>query len=264
MTFPPRFTNLLSIGFSLLLTGAASAASIDWGLGARQITGDGDVDNTGTILAAYSFGGPGPVTVNGVTFQNVLTTVWDDFSPSVTVGTGVGAITLEGDTLWSSTDAFESSGEPYGSLSPSYRQLLNSAVWNDYLGVDHQITFTITGLTPGQTYRIQIWSNDSRIYGMSRSTTFSTYTGEYFVTLRQNTSDGSGPIPGYGGLGEYAIGTFVADGTSQTFIGTASSSTNLNAFVLSAVAVPEPGVTGAAMGVALLAFLAHRRRSRQA
>lgn len=261
MTFPPRIRSLLSIGLSLLLAGAASAANIDWGLGARQITGDGDVDNTGTILAAYSFGGPGPVTINGVTFQNVLPAEWENFAPSVTVGSGVGAVTIEGATLWSSTNVFESSGEPYDSLSASYRQLLSSAIWNDMeWGGDNEIIFTITGLTPGQTYRIQIWSNDSREYGEFRSTT---YTAIQFptteldsVTLRQNTG------PARGGLGEYAIGTFVADGATQTFIGTSALSTNLNGLVIAAV--PEPGITGAAMGMALLAFLAHRRRSRQA
>lgn len=254
MTFPPRIRRLLSIGLSLLLAGAASAANIDWGLGARQITGDGDVDNTGTILAAYSFGGPGPVTINGVTFQNVLPAEWENFAPSVTVGSGVGAVTIEGATLWSSTNVFESSGEPYDSLSASYRQLLSSAIWNDMeWGGDNEIIFTITGLTPGQTYRIQIWSNDSRGYGENRSTT---YTAGQFVTLRQNTG------PAWGGLGEYAIGTFVADGATQTFIGTSALSTNLNGLVIAAV--PEPGITGAAMGMALLAFLAHRRRSRQA
>lgn len=250
MTSSPRFTSLLSLGFSLLLTGASSAASIDWGLGARQITGDSDVDATGTILAAYNFSGTGPVVINGVTFQNVLSPDFENNAPSVTVGAGPGSVTISSSTLYSA-EAFQSFGNPYDSLSAPYRALLDSAVWNDS-GLDRSITFTITGLTPGQTYRIQLWSNDSREYGEFRSTT---YTAGQFVTLDQNTG------PAWGGLGEYALGTFVADGTTQTFVGDSAGSTNLNGLVIAAV--PEPGITGAAMGLALLAFLA-RRRSRQA
>lgn len=238
----------LLVASLLLPAGVSSAASIDWGLGPITISGDSDVSTDGSLLAAYNFGAgtTGTTVINGVTFDNVLPTNFTNSAPSVTVGTGAGSLTIASSTLLSA-NVFGTGSTPYASLSAPYRALLESSVWNDS-GGNRDITFTINDLTPGQQYQIQIWVNDARSYGVTRTTTF---TAGNSVVIDQNTGSGDG------GVGQFAIGTFTADSTTQTFVGSSGASTNLSGYLIAAV--PEPRATGATMGLALLALIALRR-----
>jgi len=244
-------SSLIAAGF--LFLGAlshASGATIIWGQ-ATTIVGDADVSTAGSLVAAFNFGTiGGTATVNGVSFANAGTVYFDNLAPSHTFGAGAGRVTLAGSSPLFSADAFNSGSAPFSELSASYKSLLNSAVWIDS-AENKQITLTIEGLTIGQQYQVQLWTNDSRSHGVNRDTSFDS------VVLEQNT----GPM---GGLGQWVIGTFTADDTFQTIIANAAGngqSTNINAYQLRAI--PEPSTYAIIAGAgALVAALCFRRRTR--
>src|SRR5258706_13164654 len=100
-------------------------------------------------------------------------------------------------------------------------------------------TFSWSGMTPGNTYLIQLWVNDGRNIGQSRS---ETVTGADITSAPLSYgSDGTGP-------GQYIIGTFVADSSgSQTLILTPFSSgpnpeLQINLFHVRDI-TPTPNVT---------------------
>jgi len=69
-------------------------------------------------------------------------------------------------------------------------------------------TQTIGGLTVGETYQIQVFYNDQRSSTSSRVMTY----GDGTNTV--NVSAGGGA-----GWGQYAIGSFTADATTQSLLG---------------------------------------------
>ena len=107
------------------------------------------------------------------------------------------------------------------------------------------------GLTSGQAYVFEWWSNDSGPRFPAYSTTA---TAGNAVALNDNTS---GFVAG--ALGQYAIGTFTADNNPMviTFSGVSVTPT-INAFQLQTV--PEPS-TYALVAVGCAGLLALRRRN---
>jgi len=103
------------------------------------ISGDADILNDGTFLAASNFGvAPAAVSVNSVPFGTSQAGFGGPWGPG------------GGDF---STDAF----------SPDLDELLSSL---QFSGTLSPVTFTIAGLTPGQTYRLQLlFSNDLNLTG---------------------------------------------------------------------------------------------------
>jgi hypothetical protein len=240
----------------------ASAAVIAWG-SAQNISGDSDVSTTGTLLYAYNFGSSSvaSTTVNGVTFAPFAL---PQISPDPGVAVTVGDVSisefpafLEGNFTYSSAIA------PYINLSAAYRNLLASGATAAEPGT---MTLALGGLTPGQTYDFQWWSNNSTdIDNWSTTTAAATNS----VTLSANTSGSqSGPGPGVdGGIGQYAVGTFTADNTSLsiTFNGPTLSSSQplINGFQLRTVAVPEPSTCASLLaGLACGGYSLFRRRTR--
>ena len=233
---------------ALALAPAAStqAATITWGA-AQNITGDSDVSLADSLVRAFNVGDTNvpSTTVNGVTF--------DPFpipsqAPSVTVGNfTLATAATNGERGVGTGFAF---GGAFGNLSASYQSLLGSA--GAPVNGGFAMTLTISGLTVGQSYLFQWWTNYS---GMASPTDTTTATAGNAITLDQNTSNGSG------GLGQFAIGTFTADGSgSQSITFTAPSNTvpRLNGFQLRQV--PEPS-TWAMLSVGAGLLLAFRRRS---
>lgn len=144
--FPGKFA--LAGGCAALLTvQSASAATIVW-QGAENITVANDVRVSGTLVAAYSFGGTAAgataATVNGVPFVTVPANVVQGSVSSSGALYGYGG--FEGGT-----------GQPFASLPASYRTL-NS--WGLYGGAN-TISLTLSNLTAGKTYLLQFWVNDS-------------------------------------------------------------------------------------------------------
>ena len=218
------------------------AASIVWGA-PTNISGDADVLTTGTLVGAFNLGGPSNVpstTVNGVTFNpfNI---------PNGTATTTIGNFSFFVNNGVASNTLFGSSSPPFNALSASYQTLLESGE-RDFGG---DPVLTISGLIIGQSYVFEWWANSSNSSTPSSFTT--TATSGNAVTLITNTSGTDG------GLGQYAIGSFVANSTSQVITFSGSDSFRLvNAFELRAV--PEPSIWAmVAIGAGVL--LALRRRS---
>ena len=233
------------------LTLTTHAATITWGPAtninpAGGAASDLDVDITGTLVRAFNLGSTGVpgTTVHGVNFEAFGV---PPGTPSVTIGN----FTLAAGGGGLSAFSPSSLNPPFGTLSASYQDLLGRTAFPS--GTFNPMTLTMNGLTVGQTYEFQWWSNLSLAAAGG-----STASAGNSVTLLNNTTNTSG------GLGQYAIGTFLANSPSQviTFNGTAQNSgqSNLNGFQLRqlAPAVPEPGT--ALFGVALCAVAGLRRR----
>jgi len=256
MTFPRRMRGLASILLLLCAWGGidslAVAATIIWGT-PQTISGDTDVATTGALVYAYNIGGSGvgPTTISGVSFASFAIS---SFTTSVTVGD----VTLsESPGLLIGYDNLGSSGAPYSGLTSDYRSLLNGG------GSATQpvtITATLGGLTQGQEYLLQWWSSNAELeIGFSGETLeFTTASAVNSVTLDANISNQAG------GLGQYVIGTFTADGPTQQFT-LESPNTGFTAPLISGLqvrAVPEPATYVMALAGLACGGYAMRRRKR--
>jgi hypothetical protein len=226
---------------SLTALGAATAteaAVIVWGA-AQNITADTDVSTTGTLVGAASVFGS---TVNGVTFAGGL----------LQNGT-VGIFTTSNFSSISSVDA-----DP--ALSPAYRSLLTPT---PSVAVGQSATLTISGLTVGESYAFQWWSN-----------------AQFFNDSGELTSAGGAPLDanttdnGLTGRGQFQIGTLIADNAIQQIVFNAVGANGagvadgfVNAVQVRQLspgpggAVPEPGsALVGMMALGLCGFGATRRR----
>ena len=119
----------------------------------------------------------------------------------------------------------------------------------------------MSGLAAGQTYQFQWWSNGS-VAPFANDLT--TATAGNSVVLNLNTSGATG------GLGQFATGTFVADGTNTQIITFSNNNfAAIDGFQLRnlspASAVPEPGSALAgllALGACAGGLLRRRRELR--
>lgn len=122
---------------------------------------------------------------------------------------------------------------PFASLSSAYKGLLQSGVAT--LNFNATLTLTLGGLTNGQNYLVQFWSNDSE--GLLTFQTAGTiYTAGNAVTLDNNSNGSDGDV------GQWVTGSFTADATTQVI--TLQSSTPASDYpVINALqvrVVPEP------------------------
>jgi hypothetical protein len=148
-----------------------------------------------------------------------------------------------------------SSSAPYSALSTDYKAILGSGAYAD---IPASITVTLGGLTSGQDYLVQWWTNNASnaaILGAGFTNTTALATNS--VTLDANTTNT------VGGLGQFATGTFTASGTTQIFL-LSETSSGFNPLInaLQVRAVPEPSLTLLGVAAAAGGFLAWRRRSR--
>jgi len=196
-----------------------SAASITWTTRAL-ITGDGDVSTNGGLLYAYDDSSIA-ATVNGVPFGA-------GNSPS-SLG---GNVTISG-YYWYNTSAFGSmTGTPWDNLSANYQSVLQGGV---YASSNVTMTVTLNNLTVGHPYQVQIWVCDNRV-GASNRTETATSSGGSPVTLDYNNTSANG------GVGQYAIGTFTADATTQVLTMTGAQPAAGNSAQLNAIQVRDTSV----------------------
>ena len=210
------------------------AASITWGA-PTGITGNSDVSTNGTLIGAVNFNGPA-TTVNGVNFQALATT-----GPSNTVGN----FNLSAPFFYPPQNTGDGAA-PFVSLSSGYKFLLGSAA-----ATGGTMTLTMSGLNIGQSYEFEAWVNNSRPGFTFQVDVMAGNT----VTLDPNSSLAAG------GLGQFVIGTFVADASSQQVEFSNSEAAVVNGFQLRQVTspvVPEPGT--ALFGMALLGAAGLTRR----
>jgi hypothetical protein len=251
-----RCASILTAAMWLAGPAPTQAALVTWG-SATDITGDSDVSLNGSLVAAFNFGG-GDVTVNGVTFTSFVAG-----SPrvlSMTVGDATLSIFDENSNHTLENFDTSSTSAPFTSLSSDYQTLLGTSTGHVF--GDWPQTLSLAGLTIGQTYEFEAWVNDSDISGFS-SYDLSIDGGDVYLDPNTARDSTSGEVVA-GGLGQFVIGTFVADASSQVLtMERGEVGGGLNGFQLRSVAasVPEPG-TLALLGLGF-AGLASARRRRQ-
>ena len=200
----------------------AGASIITWGSPTFMAGGDGtsDMYTVGTLVDSINATGSA-VTVAGVSFNRARSS----------------AITLNGQRH----GTFQSSSAT-PSLDTDYLNLLNPGRYRVSL-------IGLNNLTIGQEYGVQLWSSDSRDLA-AVANRFTTLTAGNAVTLLQNNGQHT--------LGQWVVGIFTADATSQTI--SVSSSATVNA-VMNAIqlrSIPEAASVGMiTLGAGLL--LAFRR-----
>jgi hypothetical protein len=251
---PRQIVMLIVLGYAMSIAIPAHAAPIAWGT-AQNISGDTDVLTIGTLVGAYNIGDTGvpATTINGVPFAPFE--IPDGNSSAAhdahSITTFLGTLPLY------TQPSLASASPPFSTLiDANYQTMLGTGV----AATDPVVLFpigvfppllqlTLEGLTPGIDYTIQLWSNDSVLE----------YGGENMlvdgVSIDSNTTSTTG------GTGQYLIGTFTADATSQSisFLGS-DGPPLLNGFQIRAV--PEP--TGFALGtLAAFCLIGATRRNRQ-
>jgi hypothetical protein len=227
------FAAVTVTALALSLAGQPAKASvINWG-SATTISGTSDVDTTGTLFASANFGSSSGETVNGVFFNAF---------PVSGTSTTVGNITLtsSGGLSGFTYSPPATTTAPYGSLPIEYKNILSPFAYTDTLPQQA----TVSGLTIGETYAIQFWVQDPRAAFGARTVTVGTQT------LDVNTTDTEG------GLGQWVLGQFTADATTQSFSvgpgpGGPTPATYANAMQVRLVPEPTQMVSVAAIGSAL-------------
>jgi hypothetical protein len=234
----------------------------------QAIAGDSDVDNTGTLVYAYNFGpnaGPSQVqtvTVSGVNFQAFGAPIVESYVQSITIGD---VILSEDIGELNGFDTSANSGS-FASLSSPYKGLLGTAIAASYYAT---MTLTLGGLDAGNSYRVQLWVNDSKKDIL--------YNRVQIGGDGSNTEVKTNVAGTVGAIGQYVIGTFTATGSSQqiTFVGLTdvdginfvSRNPIVNAFQLrleSSGQVPEPtSIIIFGLGALGFAYQARRKRSKE-
>lgn len=204
----------------VLITASARAAVINWGT-ETDIAGDSDVSTTGALVGAFNVGG-NATTINGVNFQAF---------PITTQSNTVGDFNLAWTTGIFGVNNVSTPQPPFSNLSPAYQTMLSTQGWA--LGT---ITLTMSNLIVGQQYQFQVWANDSRNHTPPGFAFPVEVSAGNSVTLDPN------PSALEGGVGQYVIGTFTADATTQQItFDDAEVGGSLNGFQLRAINNVNPG-----------------------
>jgi hypothetical protein len=234
-------TTLLCVSAAALLAAVAQAQNenVTWDL-PITITqlGTPDVSTLGLYFGSWApqDGSANTLPVNGVTFQGFSDL--PDLTPGATLDNGYNGFASPG------TD------------DSNYNALLQ---YGRFSNETTPTTFSWGGMTPGDTYEIQLWVNDGRNSTVNQRT--ETITGG------DSTSDALAYGSGSDGPGQYIIGTFVADSSgSETLTltpGDASPSAQINLFQVRDIsAVPEPSTLGLLASGAGAMIWGFRRKSR--
>jgi len=166
----------------------AIANPIAWGP-ATTISADSDVLTTGTSVFAYNWA-DSTQTVNGQAFT----------APSTDV-------TLSSVFNQINKTVYTSNSNPFASLSSAYKSILRGSHYSTTANTVG--TVTLNNLLAGESYAVQFWVNDPRGIAALRTVTLSTDGGNQ-ATLAL-------PINVAGQPGQFSVGLFDADATTQEF-----------------------------------------------
>lgn len=207
-TSPRPRHELLRAALAVALLAPLGAAPITWNPSAT-IAGDGDVLNAGLASYGYTLSNS-TQTVNGVTFTGS-----NSFSA---LGTNV---TLSGFTSNSTSAYTGGSSTPWNNLPAAYKTMLQGGDFNS----SGAGTVTLGNLALGHVYATQVWINDSRAGATATRQANLTGGGGNTMLVDYNSTNAAG------GVGQYTIGGFTADGTTQAFTitGTTAGATQFNA-----------------------------------
>jgi hypothetical protein len=239
---------LLGVFAGILTLSNSYAAIVTW-QPAHNISQSSDVVVSGTLVGAFNVGASGvpSTTVNTVVFSPL------EIPSDLSTGTVVsGNFSFSGVARQSSNTNRGSSSPPFSTLAasdPPYATLLQSAadtLAGGPMGSPWPQSLDIFGLNIDHLYLIQFWTNDSD-FASTNTVRIEEFTP---ITLRRNTSNA------VGGLGQFAIGTFVADYPHRLVpIGAGP----INAFQLRDLGVvPEPSIWGI-LGVGSAVLLGIRK-----
>jgi hypothetical protein len=208
---------MASVAAVLLATSAARGASVTWS-SATNITSDANIITNGNFEYGYYYSSStNTVVLNGVTFTGSGGARNFGSDVSTTLPFGGGSVSGLGSGM---------------GLSANYQALLGGIAWDN----PNTHTVTLKNLEIGSRYFVQIWLNDSRSLAASRTATVSS-TGGNSVVLDYNVANVTG------GSGQYAVGTFLADASTQIFTIQSATSPQLNALQLRSTPVPNVTVS---------------------
>jgi hypothetical protein len=225
---------LIIVGLAaVVLPLSTDAAPVTWGT-PQTVVDNTDIQSAGlTGLAGVNFGA---ATTATTTVNNGSVDV--DFAGM----TGTAQVTLANNVTVEASgyNFFVAASAPAG-VTGDYRTVMTR-----HMGVGGGAgTITLGGLSFGTEYQIQAYITGS-------DPNISTLSGSPSLTA------GGGNNPGNNnGFGQWIVGTFIADGTTQSLTHTA----NTNEPVINALTIgviPEPGVTLLG-GLGLLGLLRRRR-----
>lgn len=211
---------------------SAGAAPITWGA-ATNVSGSGDqVVTTGTLVQAWY----------ATNDNSVLKTL------PVTGASGTSVLFRSGTSPTFPTAPTGGNNAGFNSfVSGSYASLLNGRV----IAAFASYNWDIAGLTVGQQYLIQFWSNSPSIPNTNNT------------SLRGLTSGSvSGPTGTLNGItGQFVTGNFTADSTTQVV---RMSGTRIAVNAVQIRAVPEPSTLAlASLGIVGVGTWFGRRRMRR-
>jgi hypothetical protein len=238
-------TAIFSIS-AVMFSTIGNAAVIAWGT-PTTISGDTDVKTNGTHVYAYNFGSfdttrPNPSSVVTSSIINGVTFTAADTRNLTSVGGG--NISYDTNQLTS----YNAVGVPTGTtFSNEYKALLSTV---SYVSGASNYTMTLNNLTKDQTYQVQIWANYSNGTTLVPALILNGNAGKGLLAKDEGKT---------GSLGQYIVGTFTADGTSQSFTVTSTGTAYINGISLRAIAVPEPHSI-AVVGLLVTCFALSRRR----
>jgi len=257
LALSPLFVSLASF---TIFTGLLPAATINWGA-ATNIVGDSDVSTVGTAVSAYNLGTAGTVatlTVNTVVFTNTNAASTPVTPPPGSFSSfgiheakdGLNNLIHTITPRLNSNNLLYATGRgPSGSFAGSaeYAALLGSTLYAagamDNGGGNNSYTFQLNNLVIGNVYQLQIWFNDSR--DSTNTNRRATVDGSVVVDYNVGTGSGGTSFSTAGATGQYLIGEFTADATTQEFISAGTGGTGqggqLNGYQLRLI--PEPSLT---------------------
>ncbi|MDR2462845.1 MAG: hypothetical protein LBD30_03595 [Verrucomicrobiales bacterium] len=216
----------IAVVAALTLTGAISSQSqILWD-NPVTISGTPDIDLNGTIVKAYNIGERYDVTFPDIYFADFQTNTVDNYL-SITSPASIGQASSFDNGSWKGAPPYQA---PFDTLDSSdYGFLFRGGI---YAQANQPLTVTLSNLTPGVEYQVQVWINDSRNYGNTRNAILSSAGGMDSAPVNYNQGSTNT-------LGNYIIGTFVANSTGiEIFNISSSAGGQINALVLSVI--PEP------------------------
>jgi hypothetical protein len=248
-----RLLSLVSILIGIAFFNVDTHAAIISFGAPQNIATPADVSTLGTLIQATNFSTT--QTVNGVTFVKSTQTPSASYS--------IGQVTVAGIGDMNAT-AFTSGSGGFNSLNATYKAMLVGAAFG-LSGATANGSLTLTDLTIGNEYLVQLWVTDPRTNSSQvQLRTQSIVSGGSPVSLDFNVTNAAG------GVGQYVIGTFVADSTSQVISLSATQANanspavnQFNAIQLREIAtVPEPS-TFVLSGVGCFAALYFAARKKQ-
>jgi hypothetical protein len=251
---------LLAAAASSLST--ASAAIISWTM--SPAVDASEVNNVGIAEWGYAFhaSNTGEITVNGVSFE--YRNVGGPGGPMADANLSTPGFVRAGPTSYGeASTAGDPAADFYQGPSAELNQLLDGLTWGGTR------EFQLTGLNPGDTYTVQLFSSDDRTTQANRvldiDSSWATPNGSRQIENIDYT--GGGPWTDPAGRSKIFTGTFTADATTQDILaalieppgtGDGGGQIDLNAIQLRII--PEPASALLITGLASLCCAFRRRR----